>query len=91
MHGRGEHPRIGIARTFAEQKITGMKKLLFTLLFSGLSILLHAQCAVCTKTAASMDDSAARGLNGGIIYLAFMPLTLILFIGYRWYKSNRGQ
>jgi hypothetical protein len=68
-----------------------MKKLLFTLLFSSLTILVQAQCAVCTKTAASLDDSAARGMNGGIVYLAFMPLTLILFIGIRWYRSNKGQ
>jgi hypothetical protein len=68
-----------------------MKKLVFTGLFSVLSFLSYAQCAVCTKTAASLDDSAARGMNGGIVYLAFMPLTLILVMGYRWYKSNKGQ
>jgi hypothetical protein len=49
-----------------------------------------SQCAMCTKTAASLDDKAAKGLNSGIIYLAFMPMTLILVIGYRWWKANRG-
>jgi len=61
--------------------------LIIALLFS--HFLGSAQCAMCTKTAASLDDKAAKGLNGGIIYLAFMPLTLILFIGYRWWKNNR--
>jgi hypothetical protein len=44
---------------------------------------------MCTKTAASLDDKAARGLNGGIIYLALMPLTFIGFIGYRWYRKYK--
>lgn len=48
-----------------------------------------SQCAMCTKTAASLDDKAARGLNGGIIYLALMPLTFIGFIGYRWYRKYK--
>ena len=52
--------------------------------------LASAQCAVCTKTASTLDDKAAKGLNGGIIYLAFMPMTLILVIGYRWWKSNKA-
>jgi hypothetical protein len=44
---------------------------------------------MCTKTAASLDDKSAKGLNTGIIYLAFMPLTLIIFIGVKWWKSNK--
>ena len=48
-----------------------------------------AQCVMCTKTAASLDDNSARGLNGGIIYLAFMPLTFMLIIGYKWWKQNK--
>jgi hypothetical protein len=45
---------------------------------------------MCTKTAESLDDKGAKGLNGGIIYLAFMPMTIILIIGYKWYRSNKG-
>ena len=33
-------------------------------------------CSVCTKTAQGLDDKSAKGLNGGIIYLAFLPLTI---------------
>ena len=67
-----------------------MKRLLLicTLVFS--FYVGAAQCAVCTKTASTLDDQAAKGLNGGIIYLAFMPMTLILIIGYRWWKSNKA-
>jgi hypothetical protein len=46
-------------------------------------------CAVCSKTAASLDYKGARGLNGGIIYLAFLPLGFMLGIGYVWWKANR--
>ncbi|MBK7764298.1 MAG: hypothetical protein IPI46_13295 [Bacteroidetes bacterium] len=67
-----------------------MKKfslLFFLLLLIGISA--FSQCAMCTKTAASLDDESARGLNSGIIFLAFMPITMIGFIGYQWWKRNR--
>ncbi len=48
-----------------------------------------AQCAMCTKTAAGLNDDSARGLNGGIIYLALMPLTLISILAYKWWQSNK--
>ena len=48
-----------------------------------------AQCAVCTKTAQQLGEGPAKGLNGAILYLAFTPLLIIGYIGYRWWKSNR--
>lgn len=48
-----------------------------------------SQCAICTKTASTLGDKAAKGLNGGIIYLAFMPLIFMGFLAYRWYKSYK--
>lgn len=66
------------------------KILLFSFLSFGFNAA-HSQCVMCTKTAASLDDKAAKGLNGGIIYLAFMPMTIILIIGYKWYKSNKAS
>ncbi len=48
-----------------------------------------AQCSICTKTAQQLGEGPAKALNGAIIYLAFTPLLLIGFIGYRWWKSNR--
>ncbi len=47
-----------------------------------------AQCSICTKTASQMGEDAARGLNGGILYLAAAPLLIAGYIGYRWWKSN---
>jgi hypothetical protein len=49
----------------------------------------HAQCSICTKTAQQLGEGPAKGLNGAIMYLAFIPLALMGGIGYRWWKSNR--
>jgi hypothetical protein len=50
-----------------------------------------AQCSICTKTAQQLGEGPAKGLNGAILYLAFFPLVLIGFIGYRWWKTNKGE
>ncbi len=72
-----------------------MKKWIFLLVFTistGIATDMFAQgCSVCTATASNLDSKSARGLNAGILYLAFMPLTIIGFLGYRWYKSNRSM
>ena len=47
-----------------------------------------SQCSICTRTAQQLGVKPAKGLNAGIIYLAFMPLTIASYIGYRWWKSN---
>lgn len=46
-------------------------------------------CSVCTNTAASLDDKSAKGLNGGIIYLAFFPLAILGTVGFVWWKHNK--
>ena len=49
-------------------------------------------CSVCTKTAQGLDDKSARGLNGGIIYLAFLPLVIMGSVGFIWWKNyNQRQ
>lgn len=50
-----------------------------------------AQCAICTKTAQQLGEKPAKGLNTGILYLAFMPMAIVGVIGYRWWKSNKGE
>jgi hypothetical protein len=70
-----------------------MKKWALVILFTYyLSLITYnssqAQCSICTKTAQQMGEKPAKALNAGIIYLAMAPLTIIGYIGYRWWKSN---
>jgi hypothetical protein len=50
-----------------------------------------AQCSVCTRTAQQLGEKPAKGLNAGILYLAFTPLALIGFFGYRWWRNNGAK
>jgi hypothetical protein len=56
-----------------------------------LSLQAGAQCSICTKTAQQLGEKPAKGMNSGILYLAFMPLGIIGFISYRWWKSNDSE
>ncbi len=69
-----------------------MKKfLLVALLIFALPQLSRAQgCSVCTQTAQGLDSKSAKGLNGGIIYLAFLPLGIMGTLAVLWWRSNRG-
>jgi len=67
----------------------GLYVLLFTLLFVLLTTGAEAQCSICTRTAEQMGEKPAKELNAGILYLAFTPLLLIGFIGYRWWQRNK--
>ncbi len=69
-----------------------MKKwvLIVGMMLAGIPTLVHAQgCAVCTKTASTLDPKSARGLNGGILYLAFLPLTILTTVGFVWWRQGR--
>jgi hypothetical protein len=48
-----------------------------------------AQCSICTKTAQQLGEKPAKGLNAGILYLAFMPLAIAGIIGYKWWRTNK--
>jgi hypothetical protein len=50
---------------------------------------LQAQCSICTKTAQQLGEKPAKGLNSGILYLAFAPFAIVGYIGYKWWKSNK--
>lgn len=63
--------------------------LLLTLSFSNAPVPLRAQCSICTKTAQQLGEKPAKGLNAGILYLAFAPFAIAGYIGYRWWRSNR--
>lgn len=70
-----------------------MKKLVFIGLLAFASVQqAHAQgCAMCTKTASSLDDKSARGLNGGILYLALLPLGIMGTVGFIWWRSDKAK
>jgi len=60
----------------------------FSLIIPGSS---SAQCSICTRTAQQMGEQPAKGLNAGILYLAFTPFAIAMFVGYRWWKNNQGE
>ncbi len=50
----------------------------------------YSQCAVCKTTiASSADKESAKGLNGGILYLAAMPLVFMGIIGYKVWRQQK--
>ncbi len=49
----------------------------------------QAQCSICTRTAEQLGEKPAKGLNAGILYLAFTPLALVGVIGFNWWKKNK--
>ncbi len=48
-----------------------------------------AQCSICTRTAQQLGEKPAKGLNSGILYLAFTPFAIAGYVSYRWWKNNR--
>ncbi|HEV8285434.1 MAG TPA: hypothetical protein VGQ09_14050 [Chitinophagaceae bacterium] len=69
-----------------------MKKLFFVCILLVqlflLSVPSFSQCSICTKTAQQMGEKPAKGLNTGILYLAFAPFAIAAYVGYRWWKNN---
>lgn len=71
-----------------------MKKLFYLLMTAAMLLpatQLMAQCSLCTKTAQQLGEGPAKGLNNGILMLAAAPLALGLFLGIRWWRSQRAQ
>lgn len=50
----------------------------------------QAQCSICTKTAQQLGEKPAKGMNTGILYLAFAPFAIVGYLGYRWWKDNKA-
>jgi hypothetical protein len=69
------------------------RQLVFIIVFWSSFFLLpvssSAQCSICTKTAQQLGEKPARGMNSGILYLAFAPFAIVGFVAYRWLKNNR--
>jgi len=70
-----------------------MKKLffisLFVILFQLFAVRASGQCSICTKTTQQMGEKPAKGLNSGILYLAFAPFAIVGYIGYKWWQKNK--
>jgi TRAP-type C4-dicarboxylate transport system permease small subunit len=67
--------------------------LIFFLLVGTLLLLADtslAQCSICTKTASQLGEKPAAALNTAILYLMLAPLGIIAFLGWKWWKSNKG-
>jgi len=64
--------------------------LLFTFHFLLFTFCSYAQCSICTKTTQQLGEKPAKGMNTGIIYLAFAPFAIAGYVGYRWWKNNRS-
>ena len=51
----------------------------------------NAQCSICTKTTQQLGEKPAKGMNAGILYLAFAPFAIVGYIGYRWWSNNKNS
>ena len=65
------------------------RKAVFVVSFLLLNIFSFAQCSICTRTAQQLGEGPAKDLNAGILYLAFAPVAIAVYIGYRWFKSHK--
>lgn len=70
-----------------------MRKWLLILMFLGMAApsAVAQGCAVCTKTATNLDEKGAKGLNGGILYLAMLPLGIMGTLGVIWWRGNKAD
>lgn len=71
-----------------------MKKALLIasfLLVTGTPAAIAQGCSMCTLTADNLDDKSAKGLNGGIIYLACLPLAILGTVSFMWWKQNKAS
>ena len=65
--------------------------LIFLMLFL-LPEFAEAQCSMCRAVLESeADQSAAKGINDGILYLMIFPYILIGGVGYFVYRSRKNK
>ena len=73
----------------SDMKQQGWKMMFFLIVLVLTSQLVDAQCSICTKTASQLGEGPAKALNSAIIYLAFAPIAIMGFIGFRWWKREQ--
>ena len=71
------------------------KTLIIVLILLLLPVAMEAQCSMCRAVlTANADDSPAKGINDGIIYLMAFPYILMAGVGFavwRSYKKRKAQ
>jgi len=70
-----------------------MKSKILLFIFSFLFFIsTNAQCAMCRAVLESEEgQSAAEGINNGIIYLMIIPYILVAGVGYFVYRKIKGK
>ncbi len=68
----------------------GFLTVILIVILSVVSFKSNAQCSICTRTVQQMGERPGKAFNAGIVYLAFTPLAIGGFLGYRWWKQNRN-
>lgn len=64
------------------------KKILFVIFALFVAFNTRAQCAMCRAVLESGEDqSAAEGINNGIMFLMAVPYILVAVIGFYIYKT----
>jgi hypothetical protein len=64
------------------------QKVVFFLFFLSLFLKSSAQCAMCRAVLESEEgQTAAEGINDGIVYLMAIPYILVVGIGYFIYRK----
>jgi hypothetical protein len=82
---------LNFAKTFGVMK-KRVRMILLAMVLSLASIQnAGAQCSICTKTTQQLGEKPAKGMNSGILYLAFAPFAIVGYIGFRWWKRNKEE
>ena len=69
-----------------------MKKFLFGIVFSIISISAQAQCAMCRAALESEEGGVqAEAVNDGIVYLMAIPYILVGILGFAIYRLKYGK
>lgn len=67
-------------------------KIIYTFVFLLVSFISNAQCAMCRAVLESEEgQSAAEGINNGIVYLMVIPYLLVGGVGFLVYKKLKNK
>lgn len=68
------------------------KAIFILLILLMLPVAMEAQCSMCRAVLqANPDDSPARGINNGIVYLMAFPYILMAGLGYFIWRSHKKR